>query len=140
MATVQEAMNDDEMPQGIRKSLRAILEMQKQGIEPTGRGVLQHLRDASGEATSMNMATAALQLWRRERLQDERPEIDRIGLWLTTCSDDALRFVARMVRDEQRSRNLRRLKVIDDDGVRSMRQARRMRVYRTTSEGRKRRA
>jgi uncharacterized protein (UPF0147 family) len=140
MATVQEAMNDDEMPQGIRKSLRAILEMQKQGIEPTGRGVLQHLLEAAGEATSMNMATAALQLWRRERLQDERPEIDRVGLWLTTCSDDALRFVARMVRDEQRARNLRRIKAIDDDGVRLVRQSGRTRTFRTTSEGRKRRA
>lgn len=119
MATVQEAMKDDEMPQGVRKSLRAILEMDRKGIEPTGRAVLRYLLEAEGEATSMNMATIALQLWRRDRLQAERPEIDRIGHWLSTCSDDALLFVLRMARDEYRTRSMH--KAADETGPRSER-------------------
>lgn len=119
MATVQEAMKDDEMPQGVRKSLRAILEMDSKGIEPTGRAVLRYLLEAEGEATSMNMAAIALQLWRRDRLQAERPEIDRIGHWLSTCTDDALRFVLRMTRDEYRNRSMR--KADDETGTRSKR-------------------
>lgn len=119
MATVQEAMNDDETPMGVRKSLRAILEMDRKGIEPTGRAVLRYLLESEGAATSMNMATIALQLWRRDRLQSERPEIDRIGHWLSTCTDDALRFVLRMTRDEYRNRSMR--KADDDAGPRSKR-------------------
>lgn len=105
-------IHDRRVRRGVRRALQAIAEMSAGGLHPTGRRVLRHMVETEGTGTSMGHVNTALRLWRRERLQVERPRIRSIGRWLGTCSDDGFRLVAGMVRSESRVRWWRRIELI----------------------------
>lgn len=110
--TVEETIRDRRTRRGVRRALEAIVAMAAAGLEPSGRRVLRHMIESEGTGTSMGHVTAALQLWRRERLQAERPRLQRFRRWLGGFSDDALRLLRRMLRDERRLRWMRRIQLI----------------------------
>lgn len=110
---IEEAIRDRRVRRGVRRALRAIVAMAEAGLEPSGRRVLRHMIETEGTGTSMGHVTAALQLWRRERLRLERPRLNRFGLWLGGFSEDALRLLWRMLRDERRLRWMRRIQLIE---------------------------
>lgn len=109
---IMDAIQDRRIRRGVRRALRAILAMAEAGLEPSGRRVLRHMIETGGTGTSMGHVTTALQLWRRARLHSERPRLHRFRGWLGGFSDDALRLLWRMLREERRLRWMRRIHLI----------------------------
>lgn len=128
LQAIEEAIQDRRVPQGVRRALRAIVAMAETGLEPSGRRVLRQMIETGGTGTGMGHVTAALQLWRRERLRLERPKLHRFGMWLGGFSDDALRLLWRMLREERRLRWMRRIQQIEARDEETWRERYRMAV------------